>query len=139
MPPDGSSLPAADTPAAWLRHARADLAIARLPLTPEGLWETLAFHAQQAAERAVKAVLIHRVVVFPLTHDIDRLLQLLPAAVVTEQLREAAELTAYAVASRYPAGGPPVTEEEQRRALAQAEAVVQWAEAIVGGRQRTVP
>ncbi|HVT02768.1 MAG TPA: HEPN domain-containing protein [Thermoanaerobaculia bacterium] len=40
----------------WLARARSDLAIARSPL-PEGAFlEDLCFHAQQAAEKALKAV-----------------------------------------------------------------------------------
>jgi HEPN domain len=33
----------------WLRYARADLALARVPLPQGGLYELLCFHAQQAA------------------------------------------------------------------------------------------
>ena len=33
----------------WLRYARADLALARVRLPQDGLYELLCFHAQQAA------------------------------------------------------------------------------------------
>ena len=40
----------------WLARAKSDLAIAKAPL-PEGVnYEDLCFHAQQAAEKALKAV-----------------------------------------------------------------------------------
>jgi len=52
MPPEAGS------PRDWLRLAKADLAIARLELPPDGLLELLCFHAQQAAEKSIKAVLL---------------------------------------------------------------------------------
>ena len=48
----------ADAPSRWLSNARADLAIARITLPPGGLYEQLCFHAQQAAEKSIKAVLL---------------------------------------------------------------------------------
>ena len=47
MPPEAGS------PRDWLRLAKADLAIARLELPPDGLLELLCFHAQQAAEKSI--------------------------------------------------------------------------------------
>ena len=38
----------------WLRYAKADLALARVPLPQGGLYELLCFHAPQAAEKSVK-------------------------------------------------------------------------------------
>ena len=38
------------TPQHWLFRAGAHLALAKVPKPTEGLWEDLAFHAQQAAE-----------------------------------------------------------------------------------------
>ncbi|MGD0091486.1 MAG: HEPN domain-containing protein [Planctomycetota bacterium] len=48
------------SPEEWLRYARSDLAVARKPCQPEILLETLCFHAQQAAEKSLKAVLVAR-------------------------------------------------------------------------------
>ena len=69
-------------PAAWLRHARADLALAAAA-PPEGiLLELLAYHAQQAAEKASKAVLLARTgTPPPRTHDVVLLMDLLRDAV----------------------------------------------------------
>lgn len=121
-------------PRAWLRRARSNLARARAaPTAPEILYEDLCFDAQQAAEKAVKAVLVHRSVEFPKTHDLNRLLGLVLAdgLDVPEAIREADRLTRHAVQSRYP--GPwSVSEDDYRRALALAEAVVECAAALVG-------
>jgi len=56
MPP---KMPAPGSPEDWLRHARSDLSIAGQQRASETLLETLCFHAQQAAEEGIKAVLVH--------------------------------------------------------------------------------
>ena len=71
----------------------------------EGVYlEDLCFDAQQAAEKAIKAVLIHLNVWFPRTHDLDlaELLTLVEKAGqrVPEQVKRASILTPYAVESR---------------------------------------
>jgi HEPN domain-containing protein len=131
----GSSRP--DDPREWLRRARSNLALARARSADVYL-EDLCFEAQQAAEKAVKAVLIHRGVEVPRAHDLARLLSLAQEAGgdVPDEVREAAELTPYAVAGRYPGPLRPVTDEEYARALALAERVVRWVErAIAGGEE----
>jgi hypothetical protein len=56
-------------PLEWLRRARSNLARARAGIpAPEVLHEDLTFDAQQAAEKAIKAVLVAKDVEFPKTH-----------------------------------------------------------------------
>ena len=57
MPPDPISPGSSED---WLRYAKADLALAQVPLPAGGLYELLCFHAQQAAEKSLKAVLMRR-------------------------------------------------------------------------------
>jgi HEPN domain-containing protein len=53
-----------DDPREWLNRARSDLVLARLE--KEGIYlEDMCFHTQQAAEKAIKALLINRHVEFP--------------------------------------------------------------------------
>ena len=78
MPPDPIS---SGSPEDWLRYAKADLALAQVPLPAGGLYELLCFHAQQAAEKSLKAVLIHHSIELPRTHNLERLIDLLPAAI----------------------------------------------------------
>jgi len=54
------------SPSDWLRRARSDLALAKAPLPSGALYEDLCFHAQQAAEKAIKAVYRTREREFPL-------------------------------------------------------------------------
>ena len=63
-------------PREWLNRARSNLALARADATG-ALREDLCFEAQQVAEKAIKAVYVHRGAPFPFIHDLDRLLQIL--------------------------------------------------------------
>lgn len=94
--------------------------------------EDLCFDAQQAAEKAIKAVLISRGVAFPHVHDLADLLTLLirSGARVPDDVKEAERLTRFAVANRYPGVGEPVIAEEHEEAVAIAETVVRWAELL---------
>lgn len=134
MLPDGSDEPG--TAGSWLRYARSDLALASSP-APEGvLLETLCFHAQQAAEKAIKAVLIDRGIAAPRIHSIERLIQLVPADIGrAESLKAAGELTVYATTLRYPSDDDAVTPHEHRQAVALARAVVEWAVQALSDKQ----
>jgi HEPN domain-containing protein len=50
---------------------------------------------------------------------------------VPEVVREAGRLTRFAVVTRYPGIAEPVTQEEYERAVAIAEAVIDWARKTV--------
>jgi HEPN domain-containing protein len=129
MPPDPDR---ADAPEHWLDNAIADLAIARIPLPPDALYEHLCFHAQQAVGKSLKAVLIALGLDFPPTHKIQSLIDRIPAEIPKHPvLSDAANLTPYAVSTRYPGESEPVTEEEYREALHTAEAIVSWAGSLI--------
>lgn len=125
--------------AEWLRRARSNLARAKAGRSaPEMLYEDLCFDAQQAAEKAMKALLVHRQVAFPKTHAIMDLLTLLgqSGVAVPEEIRGAGLLTGYAVETRYPGLSEEVTEEDYAQALELAERVVRWAESLISsGRE----
>jgi HEPN domain-containing protein len=120
----------AELVADWLGRARADLAVAQLTDDQRITPEILAFHAQQAAEKALKTPLVQRQVEFPHTHVIGVLLNLCQTAGYedTETLTEAASLTRYAVATRYPGSEEPVDRQEAREAAALAGRVLAWVE-----------
>lgn len=77
------------------------------------------FHAQQAAEKYLKALLTWRQIEFPKTHDIGQLLDLLRPAFpdLASDLRDATLLTPFGVEIRYPGDQPEPTVEETRQAL----------------------
>jgi HEPN domain-containing protein len=121
-------------PREWLRRAISNLARARADRpSPEVLYDDLCFDAQQAAEKAIKAVLVHRSIDFPKTHDLTRLLTLAAegGVPVDSELQAVAALTPFAAAGRYPSSWGDVDEDEYRDALRLAERVVRWAEFVV--------
>jgi len=124
-----------DDPREWLNRARSNLAKARnMPEASEIYLEDLCFDAQQAAEKAVKAVLIHLGTRFPYVHDLAQLLALVQEAGqnVPEPLKLAAGLSDYAVEARYPGPAEPVTWQEYEDSVTVAEQVVRWAQEIIG-------
>jgi HEPN domain-containing protein len=130
MPP---SLRSGSDPGEWLRRARSNLSRCRSDSRlPEVLFEDLCFDAQQAAEKAIKAVLVLGGRRVPRTHDLAELVSLVTATgvEVPRDVQEAKRLTPYAVAGRYPGVSEDATEEEYRQALAVAEKVVAWAERL---------
>lgn len=116
-----------DDPEEWLRRARSNLAQARAR-QPEVYLEDLCFQAQQAAEKALKALLLHRAGAFPYVHDLRALLDRLEekGEDVPGRIREVARLNQYAVAARYPGVDEPVEPGEYEEAIRLAEDVVEW-------------
>jgi HEPN domain-containing protein len=104
-----------------LRTARHGFSIPEVPA-----FRVIAFHAQQGAEKYLKAYLVFHLVDFPRTQDIGRLLEI--CAMQTpwaSQLSQARELSPYAVTMRYPGEDLEVGETEARRAVEIAEQVRQ--------------
>ena len=126
MPPDQ---PPQSDPRRWMDRARSDLALARSRPDDVHLAD-LCFHAQQAAEKAIKALLIARGIEFPYVHDLVFLLSLLGDAghAPPETVKQAGELTRYASTTRYPGLEERVSDPQYADALKIAEEVVRWAE-----------
>ncbi len=121
-------------PAEWLRRARSNLARARADRgLPDVLYEDLCFDAQQAVEKCLKALLVYRKAPFPKTHAIADLLTLVQQSGidVPEEIREAGELTEYAVEARYPGLFEDVTRADYVHALNLAQRVLKWVERLV--------
>ena len=107
----------------WLDKADEDLAVAEYLISSDRPYFGAAgFHAQQAAEKYLKAFLVHHQVEFPKTHDLDNLLDLVAkvAEPMADLLRGVTVLSVYGVETRYPADLPDLT-------LAQAQVAAEWA------------
>ena len=117
-----------DDPREWLNRARSSFAMASNRV-PDAYLEDLCFGAQQAAEKAIKAVMISRNIDFPYVHNLALLLSILEedGENVPSEVRCATRLTPYAVDIRYPSVEQPVSEQDYREAIVIAEAVIQWA------------
>ena len=104
------------TPDEWLRHGQSDLALARLGRgSGDILPGQICFHAQQAAEKYLKAFLCFNDVIPPRTHSIEQLLEL--CAELNERfsdlVAETAFLTDYAAELRYDIGFWPDKSEAE--------------------------
>jgi len=113
----------------WLQRAKSNMARAKSGrVSPDILYEDLCYDAQQAVEKAFKSVCIIHEIVFPKTHDIAYLIELLEkgGVEVPENLQNAKILTGYAVETRYPGDYEPVDEEELRKAIEIAKKVLKW-------------
>ena len=110
----------------WVEKAENDLINAEHTLTLKDNcpFDTICFHAQQCAEKYLKALLFHRLIQFPKTHDLRVLIQLAP-----EDIRgnlaagEILKLNRYSVEARYPDDWEPFTREEAECAVAIARQV----------------
>jgi HEPN domain-containing protein len=107
----------------WLAKAQSDLLNIRNNLQAEHVpWDTVCYHAQQAAEKFLKGLLVYHGETPPRTHDlvvlIQKLVHYVPGLVSLES--DCRRLTVYAVGSRYPDDLFEPTKEE---ALELVEAV----------------
>src|SRR5437868_1227310 len=114
--------PAKSNYEAWAKRAESDLLASRvLAATANPPWEIICFHAQQAAEKFLKAFLIKNGWSLRKTHDLSTLL----AEAVRHDGKLAAldsecrELTPYIISGRYP--DLPVDEAAGRNAIESAE------------------
>ena len=120
-------------PQDWLARSKGSLALAKQPKPKDAFWEDLCFQAQQAVEKAIKALYQHGGLHFRYTHDLEELGKGLEdsGVPIPSIIKESVILTRYAFETRYPGPFEPVTEEEYQEAVRLAEAVVEWAERII--------
>jgi HEPN domain-containing protein len=107
----------------WLKKAELDLRTA-VRLAPEQVFrDIVVFHAQQAAEKYLKALLTKRQLEFPKTHEIRRLLDLLSESdgEISEELADVIWLDPFGVAIRYPSDQPETVPGDEQRATHLAE------------------
>lgn len=109
----------------WLGFAVGELAGARADLEREDLPPRLAaFRAQQAAEKAIKGLLILTGREFDRTHDLEALVLELPDdADLRSENYELEELTNFAVSSRYPDALVDIRRDDAIAAVQQAELI----------------
>ncbi len=122
----------ADIPRVLLGLARDDELAARALLSIEGVTDAiLGFHAQQTVEKSLKAVLAHRGVEFPYTHDLDGLLELCQknGLDAPEALSNVDRLSPYGVQLRYGSISPSDLDRDE--ALRWAASAVEWAGGII--------
>jgi HEPN domain-containing protein len=88
----------------WVKKAENDLLNAEIVLPHEPCpFDTVAFHAQQCAEKYLKALLSWRLIDFERTHELGKLIDRPPADVAVPLTKtEARLLSRYGAQGRYP-------------------------------------
>ncbi len=109
----------------WMQYAGEDLEVAaRLTAGTPSAPRHACWLAQQAAEKSLKAALVLEGADFPYTHDLDALRNSLPDGwAVRETHPDLAELTEWAVESRYPGDWEEPTYTDAVEAVSQARSV----------------
>ena len=110
----------------WLDKAQDDLRMAEVILAEDFEdYHGAGFHAQQAAEKFVKAFLVFHQIEFPKSHDILVLCKLVAQVdrKLADSLAPADSLTQYGVEFRYPGELPSVSREQAEQALHLSEQV----------------
>ena len=118
--------PARELAREWLIRAENDLRVARFLLTMQDPPpESIGFHAQQCAEKALKAYLTFQQISFERRHDLSYLIDLcIPHEPDFAQFRILADmLTPYAVEFRYPEALTPLAIEPVREGVAAAQLI----------------
>lgn len=123
----------------WLSKARTDLALATVVLEkgPDMDPWACCFHAQQAAEKALKAVLVARGTEPPYTHDLGALAAVMPDDLLLDVGdNDLGDLTTYATGPRYVFDAGTETEDptwaEAERAVVVAGRIVVAIRAYLG-------
>lgn len=120
----------------WRRYAAEDLREAeRLVEHDDTVPRHPAWMAQQAAEKALKAILIFHQIEFPFTHNLATLRDLIPSGWDVKQVEaNLGRLSEYAVASRYPGDLPDIFPDDAQAAVRDARRIVEAVEADLDAR-----
>lgn len=119
-----------------LRRAEDDLVAVEAMVPLESVSEAIVgFHAQQAVEKSLKAVLAARGVEFPFIHDIGGLTELCEAAEASppETLDGSDRLTPYAAGLRY--DDASIGGVDRKTALGWSTASVRWAQDLISPQE----
>jgi HEPN domain-containing protein len=125
-----------NNPHDWLIKADRDLRLAKIahvhsPDAPD----LICYHCQQAAEKSLKALVVHYKLPLRKTHDLEDLLDTLSTVDPTIDIvcySEALKIKNYAVGIRYPDTSGDPTESDVLEAIASAEFFRALAETTLG-------
>src|SRR3954471_19877498 len=101
--------------ARWLEFAHDDLGVAEQSAADTVVPHVGCYHAHQAAEKALKAILVLLQIQFPFTHDLDGTRDLIPPGWhVVQAFPDLQDLSQWAVRGRYPGNWPMATDADAR-------------------------
>ena len=120
----------------WINRAKSCLALAKEFDNEDIYREDLCFQAQQAAEKAVKAVMVYLSIEPPHTHNFNVLLLRLKEKIsIPDYILKVIDLNDYAIQTRYPGDYTPVGKAEYEEVVRIAESVVAWASDFVNDKK----
>jgi HEPN domain-containing protein len=115
----------------WIERAKSSLEISKLAVNVNVniYYEDLCFQSQQAAEKALKGLLIYYGVESEFTHNIGILLnEIEKITEIPEKIKETTKLTKYAVITRYPGEYEEITKEGYEESIKIANDCLDWIE-----------
>ena len=120
----------------WIKRAKSSLKIPKafINVTPDTdiYYEDLCYQTQQAVEKAFKGFLIYFKVEPEFTHNIETLLEELEKfTVIPSHIKEAINLTKFAVLTRYPGEYEEITKEKYEEAVKIAQECLDWVEQTI--------
>ncbi len=119
----------------WCIKADHDYKTAKLLLVegPE-LTDNICFHAQQAAEKYLKAFLVYSGLHVEKIHYLPRLIELCSKAdpQFHDLIEDAREITDYAASGRYPDGWEEIPLSEAKEAVQKSEKIMAFVKAKIG-------
>jgi HEPN domain-containing protein len=113
----------------WIERAKSSLELAQAKIIRYIYYEDLCYQSQQAAEKALKGLLIYYGIEPEFTHNIEILLKEIKKFTdIPENIKEAAQLTNYAIQTRYPGEYDEITKEEYEKSIIIAKDCLHWIE-----------
>jgi HEPN domain-containing protein len=110
----------------WLRYAREDLDAAEKLIKTSAVPRHACFLAQQAAEKAIKAILVLEQAEFPRSHDLEALVTLVPEGWrIRNEGLDLSTLTEWAIEARYPGDWPDIAPGDAETSVGLAKKVLE--------------
>jgi len=116
----------------WIDRAKSSLEISKIAVNDKVYYEDLCYQSQQAVEKGLKGLLVYYGVEPEFTHSIGILLdELEKFTMIPENIKEAINLTKYAVITRYPGEYDEITKERYKESVDIAKDCLEWIEKTI--------
>jgi HEPN domain-containing protein len=111
----------------WIDRAKSSYELSKANISTIIYFEDLCYQVQQAVEKALKGLLIYFGVEPEFTHNIGALLNEIEKYIeIPDDVKNAIDLTNYAVQTRYPGEYDEITKEEYENSLKIAKNCLDW-------------
>jgi len=116
----------------WIERGKSSLEISKIAINKNIYYEDLCYQSQQAVEKGLKGLLIYYNIEPDFTHNIGMLLdELARFILIPEHIKEANNLTKYAVITRYPGEYEEITKEKHEESIKIAHDCLEWIEKTI--------